>query len=49
MILVIKERYILTVDFSMSAGMSPTGVALKLSRFKIIFQTKSSVVKKIFN
>ena len=32
-----------TLHFSLSAAMPPTGVALKLSMFKIIFCTKSSV------
>ena len=42
MILVIKERCISSVDFRISAGMSPTGVALEASRLKIISRTKSS-------
>ena len=43
MILVTEGGCISTADLSMSAGVSPTVVALKLSMFKIIFHTKSSV------
>ena len=32
----------LTVDFRISAGMCPTGVAVEPSRLKIISRTKSS-------
>ena len=42
MILVIKGRCISTVDFRISAGMSPTGVALEASRLKIVSRIKSS-------
>ena len=51
MILVIKGRYISTVNFSISAGMSLTRLALKLSRFKTVFHTKSPVTcwKKLFS
>ena len=42
MILVIKGGRILTVDFSISSGMSPAGVALEPSRFETILRTKSS-------
>ena len=42
MILVIKGRCVWTVDFSVSAGMSPTGMALEPSRVKMISRTKSS-------
>ena len=42
MILVKKGRCISTVDLSTSAGMSFTGVALELSRLKIVSRTESS-------
>ena len=43
MIFVISERYISSVTLSMSAGMSPTGVALEPSLLKIICHTCSYV------
>ena len=42
MILVVKGRCVSTVDFSISAGMSPARVALEPSQFKMISRTKSS-------
>ena len=42
MILVIKKRCISTAHFSMTVGMSATGVALEASMFKVISRTKSS-------
>ena len=42
MILVIKGRCILTADFSISAVIYPTGVALEPPRLKIISRIKSS-------
>ena len=43
MIFVISERCISTVTLSMSAGMSPTGVALEPSILKITCRSCSSV------
>ena len=42
MILVVKGRCISTIDLSIYAGMSPTGVAVEPSRLKIISRTKLS-------
>ena len=37
-----SQAYLQEQDFSISAGMSPTGVALDASRFKMVLYTKSS-------